>query len=66
MYLLHYYFQVNGERNPSEVYIDFREAVFKILGLQSGEVREKNVPQSLEAEVCHIFETLIDNLIYKR
>ncbi|KOC65843.1 Adenylate kinase isoenzyme 5, partial [Habropoda laboriosa] len=43
--------EVNGERNPNEVYIDFREAVFKILGLSGGEVREKNVPQSLEAEV---------------
>ncbi|XP_043790117.1 adenylate kinase isoenzyme 5 isoform X2 [Apis laboriosa] len=42
--------EVNGERNPNEVYVDFREAVFKILGLSSGEVRDKNVPQ-LEAEV---------------
>ncbi|XP_076670567.1 adenylate kinase isoenzyme 5 [Andrena cerasifolii] len=43
--------EVNGERNPSEVYVDFREAVFKILGLSSGGVKENNVPQSLEAEV---------------
>ncbi|XP_043527471.1 adenylate kinase isoenzyme 5 [Frieseomelitta varia] len=43
--------EVNGERNPSEVYVDFREAVYKILGLSSGEVQEKNVPQPLEAEV---------------
>ncbi|XP_076750036.1 uncharacterized protein LOC143422939 [Xylocopa sonorina] len=43
--------EVNGERNPSEVYIDFRDAVFKILDLPSDEVREKNIPQPLEAEV---------------
>lgn len=43
--------EVNGERNPNEVYVDFREAVFKVLGLSNGEVRDKNVPQSLEAEV---------------
>ncbi|KOX80742.1 Adenylate kinase isoenzyme 5, partial [Melipona quadrifasciata] len=43
--------EVNGERNPSEVYVDFREAVYKILGLSSGHVQEKNVPQPLEAEV---------------
>lgn len=43
--------EVNGERNPNEVYMDFREAVFKILGLSNDEVRDKNVPQSLEAEV---------------
>ncbi|XP_017759986.1 PREDICTED: adenylate kinase isoenzyme 5 [Eufriesea mexicana] len=43
--------EVNGERNPSEVYIDFREAVFKILGLSSGDAQGKNVPQALEAEV---------------
>ncbi|KAK1136890.1 hypothetical protein K0M31_001421 [Melipona bicolor] len=43
--------EVNGERNPSEVYVDFREAVYKILGLSSGQVQEKNVPQPLEAEV---------------
>ncbi|XP_003698184.1 adenylate kinase isoenzyme 5 isoform X1 [Apis florea] len=43
--------EVNGERNPNEVYVDFREAVFKILGLSSDEVQNKNVPQSLEAEV---------------
>ena len=42
---------MNGERNPSEVYVDFREAVYKILGLSSGEVQEKNVPKPLEAEV---------------
>ncbi|XP_006623391.1 adenylate kinase isoenzyme 5 [Apis dorsata] len=42
--------EVNGERNPNEVYMDFREAVFKILGLSSGKVRDKNIPQ-LEAEV---------------
>ncbi|XP_076625518.1 adenylate kinase isoenzyme 5 [Colletes latitarsis] len=43
--------EVNGERNPNDVYVDFREAVFKILGLSDGEVREKTVSQSLEAEV---------------
>ncbi|CAK9833165.1 Adenylate kinase isoenzyme 5 [Anthophora retusa] len=43
--------EVNGERSPNEVYIDFREAVFKILGLSNGEMRETNVRQSLEAEV---------------
>ncbi|XP_054006157.1 adenylate kinase isoenzyme 5 isoform X1 [Hylaeus anthracinus] len=42
--------EVNGERNPNDVYIDFREAVFKILGL-SNEVQDKNVPQTLKTEV---------------
>lgn len=29
-------FQVNGERNPSEVYSDFRTAVLRIIGSQEG------------------------------
>ncbi|XP_046143634.1 adenylate kinase isoenzyme 5 [Osmia bicornis bicornis] len=40
--------EVNGERNPNEVYIDFREAVFKILGLSD---QQKNVSESLETKV---------------
>ncbi|XP_076378601.1 adenylate kinase isoenzyme 5 [Megalopta genalis] len=43
--------EVNGERNPNDVYVDFREAVFKILGLSTEDVKDKNVPPSLEAEV---------------
>lgn len=43
--------EVNGERNPSEVYVDFREAVFKILGISTGDSEGKGDPQSLEAEV---------------
>lgn len=43
---------MNGERNPSEVYVSFRDAVLKILGMSNGETGEhRNVPQSLEAEV---------------
>lgn len=38
--------------------MDFREAVFKILGLSSGKVRDKNIPQ-LEAEVCCYFLIII-------
>ncbi|KAL7294112.1 hypothetical protein TKK_0012143 [Trichogramma kaykai] len=43
---------VNGERNPSEVYIDFRDAVLRTLGLQTddgGVTRE--VSSSMETEV---------------
>ncbi|XP_076183731.1 adenylate kinase isoenzyme 5 isoform X2 [Ptiloglossa arizonensis] len=43
--------EINGERNPNDVYIDFREAVFKILGISDGEVQEKSFPQSLKTEV---------------
>lgn len=43
--------QVNGERNPGEVYIDFREAVMKILGMSDGDERRGNPPGSVEAEV---------------
>ncbi|XP_014472575.1 PREDICTED: adenylate kinase isoenzyme 5 [Dinoponera quadriceps] len=43
--------EVNGERNPSEVYVSFRDAVLKILGMSSGEIRDQDIPQSLEAEV---------------
>ncbi|XP_031846422.1 adenylate kinase isoenzyme 5 isoform X2 [Nomia melanderi] len=43
--------EVNGERNPNDVYVDFREAVFKILGLSTDDTKERNVPPSLEAEV---------------
>lgn len=39
--------------------MDFREAVFKILGLSNGEVRDKNVPQSLEAEVRYYLLIII-------
>ncbi|XP_012221149.2 adenylate kinase isoenzyme 5 [Linepithema humile] len=43
--------EVNGERNPSEVYVSFRDAVLRILGMPDGEMRDQDVPQSLEAEV---------------
>lgn len=43
--------QVNGERNPSEVYVSFRDAVRRILGMSNGEIQDQDVPQSLEAEV---------------
>lgn len=42
---------MNGERNPSEVYVSFRDAVLRILGMPDGEMREHDVPRSLEAEV---------------
>ncbi|XP_076243047.1 adenylate kinase isoenzyme 5 isoform X1 [Calliopsis andreniformis] len=60
--------EVNGERNPNEVYIDFREAVFKILGLSNGEVREKNASQSLEAEVEveRRKESIMKSPVYKK
>ncbi|XP_011874309.1 PREDICTED: adenylate kinase isoenzyme 5 [Vollenhovia emeryi] len=41
--------EINGERNPSEVYVSFRDAVLRILGMSSGEIQ--GIPQSLEAEV---------------
>ncbi|KAF7411446.1 hypothetical protein HZH66_000342 [Vespula vulgaris] len=44
-------YEVNGERNPNEVFIDFREAVMKILGLPTTDEEEKKMAQSLEAEV---------------
>ncbi|XP_015607295.1 adenylate kinase isoenzyme 5 [Cephus cinctus] len=43
---------INGERNPSEVYIDFREAVMKILGMSEDENLPRDAPRSLEAEVA--------------
>ncbi|KAL0106489.1 hypothetical protein PUN28_016298 [Cardiocondyla obscurior] len=43
--------EINGERNPSEVYISFRDAILRILGMSSGETQGQDVPQSLEAEV---------------
>ncbi|XP_018311140.1 adenylate kinase isoenzyme 5 [Mycetomoellerius zeteki] len=43
--------EINGERNPSEVYVSFRDAVLRILGISSGEIHDQDVPQSLEAEV---------------
>ncbi|XP_003398829.1 adenylate kinase isoenzyme 5 [Bombus affinis] len=43
--------EINGERNPSEVYVDFREAVFKILGLSNDEIQGKNASQPLKTEV---------------
>ncbi|XP_008216433.1 adenylate kinase isoenzyme 5 isoform X2 [Nasonia vitripennis] len=43
---------VNGERNPSEVYVDFRESVMRILGLsEESEAPERQVSSSMEAEV---------------
>jgi len=46
-----FHIQVNGERNPSEVYVSFRDAVLRILGMSSGDNRDQDIPQSLEAEV---------------
>ncbi|XP_015114816.1 adenylate kinase isoenzyme 5 [Diachasma alloeum] len=43
--------EVNGERNPSEVYVDFREAVVRILGLSENGAFDRSLPQSLETEV---------------
>lgn len=43
--------EINGERNPSEVYVSFRDAVLRILGMPSGSIQDQDVPQSLEAEV---------------
>ncbi|XP_024884499.1 adenylate kinase isoenzyme 5 [Temnothorax curvispinosus] len=43
--------EINGERNPSEVYVSFRDAVLRILGMSSGEIQDQDIPQSLEAEV---------------
>ncbi|XP_072748656.1 adenylate kinase isoenzyme 5 [Anoplolepis gracilipes] len=43
--------EVNGERNPSEVYVSFRDAVLRILGMSTGDNRDQDIPQSLEAEV---------------
>ncbi|KAG7210684.1 hypothetical protein KM043_012188 [Ampulex compressa] len=42
---------VNGERNPSEVYVDFREGIYRILGMSNEGTQEKEAPQSLQAEV---------------
>ncbi|XP_043496776.1 adenylate kinase isoenzyme 5 [Polistes fuscatus] len=44
-------YEVNGERNPNEVFIDFREAVMRILGLPTTDEEEKKMVQPLEAEV---------------
>ncbi|XP_011305325.1 adenylate kinase isoenzyme 5 isoform X2 [Fopius arisanus] len=43
--------EVNGERNPSEVYVDFREAVIRILGLSENGALDRSIPQPLQAEV---------------
>ncbi|XP_043280317.1 adenylate kinase isoenzyme 5 [Venturia canescens] len=43
--------EINGERNPSDVYVDFREAVMRILGLSEAATRDKAPQRSLEAEV---------------
>lgn len=45
--------------------MDFREAVFKILGLSNDEVRDKNVPQSLEAEVSYYLLIIIIYFLYQ-
>lgn len=42
--------EVNGERNPSEVYIDFRDAVMKILNVPNRNSSMNN-SRSLQAEV---------------
>ncbi|XP_044590009.1 adenylate kinase isoenzyme 5 isoform X2 [Cotesia glomerata] len=42
--------EVNGERNPSEVYVDFREAIIQILGSPELGFRDR-MHQPLEAEV---------------
>ncbi|XP_057321733.1 adenylate kinase isoenzyme 5 isoform X1 [Microplitis mediator] len=42
--------EVNGERNPSEVYVDFREAIIQILGSPESVLRDRT-HQPLEAEV---------------
>ncbi|KAG8039998.1 hypothetical protein G9C98_001516 [Cotesia typhae] len=42
--------EVNGERNPSEVYVDFREAIIQILGSPKLGFKDK-MHQPLEAEV---------------
>lgn len=41
--------EINGERDPAEVFIDFREAVLRILGLSTNE--ENYDPRSMQAEV---------------
>ncbi|KAK0175543.1 hypothetical protein PV327_009286 [Microctonus hyperodae] len=42
--------EVNGERNPSEVYVDFSETVMRLLGLTDTTTLNR-APQSMEAEV---------------
>lgn len=42
-------FKVNGERPPDEVYLDFKKAVMKILGLSEDD--ESLNPDAVEAEV---------------
>ncbi|KAI4484783.1 hypothetical protein M0804_007349 [Polistes exclamans] len=44
-------YEVNGERNPNEVFIDFREAVMRILGLPTTDEEDKKMVQPFEAEV---------------
>ncbi|XP_058806621.1 uncharacterized protein LOC131673009 isoform X2 [Phymastichus coffea] len=44
-------YMVNGERNPSEVYVDFREAVMTALGLTNEGGPPRQVSSSMEAEV---------------
>ncbi|KAK0079193.1 hypothetical protein PV325_001612 [Microctonus aethiopoides] len=43
--------EVNGERNPSEVYVDFSETVMRLLGLTDTTTTLNRAPQSMEAEV---------------
>lgn len=47
-------FQVNGERNPSEVYVDFRDAVMRILGLSENGGFDRSISQSLQTEVSDL------------
>ncbi|XP_033225920.1 adenylate kinase isoenzyme 5 [Belonocnema kinseyi] len=42
--------EINGERHPNKVYVDFRNAVLRILGLMD-EADENQLPGALEAEV---------------
>lgn len=50
---------MNGERNPTEVYVDFRESVMRILGLtEDGRLPDSQVPSSMEAEVKTLPVTL--------
>lgn len=51
-------FQVNGERNPSEVYNDFRTAVLRILGTvdKEGVVTNGVAVQPLPATAVSIYK----------
>ncbi|XP_051173250.1 adenylate kinase isoenzyme 5 [Leptopilina boulardi] len=41
--------EIDGERDPNEVYIDFRDAVLRILGMSSDEDNQN--PRAMQAEV---------------